>query len=88
MSAAFHLTLEHVKTREQFGRSLSALQTVRHRLVDMHIALTEASALTNSAIDLADAATLETEHYLLARRAGGPALKRDLTALPPISYTE
>ena len=32
-------TLEHVKTREQFGRPLSKMQVIQHRLADAHISL-------------------------------------------------
>ena len=32
-------TLNHVKTREQFGRPLSKMQVIQHRLADAHISL-------------------------------------------------
>ena len=39
-------TIAYVNTREQFGRSISSNQVVRHRLVDMAIAIEEARGLT------------------------------------------
>ncbi len=42
-------TVQHVKTRRAFGGTLSQFQVLRHRLVDMHIARTEAEAMVNVA---------------------------------------
>jgi alkylation response protein AidB-like acyl-CoA dehydrogenase len=50
MSALFDLTLDYLKTREQFGRPLGANQALQHRMVDMHIALEETRALAGYGI--------------------------------------
>jgi len=36
------LALEHARSREQFGRPIGAFQAVRHKLAEMHVALTSA----------------------------------------------
>jgi len=43
------LTLEHCKERVAFGQPLSKLQVVQHRLVDMHVAIEHAAAMTLTA---------------------------------------
>lgn len=43
LAAAMHtIAREHVVQRRQFGRALSSLQTVRHRLADIQVAITAA----------------------------------------------
>ncbi|SQD95416.1 MULTISPECIES: acyl-CoA dehydrogenase family protein [unclassified Parafrankia] len=39
------LTLDHVRTREQFGAPIGSFQAVKHKAVDMHVALERARAL-------------------------------------------
>lgn len=39
MEIAFESTLEHLKTREQFGRPLSSMQALQHRLADAYLDL-------------------------------------------------
>jgi alkylation response protein AidB-like acyl-CoA dehydrogenase len=46
MKAAFDLTAGYLRTREQFGVSLASFQTLRHRLVDMLVALEQARSIT------------------------------------------
>jgi alkylation response protein AidB-like acyl-CoA dehydrogenase len=41
-------TLDHVHHRRQFGVTLSSFQVLRHRLADMHMALEQAAALTQT----------------------------------------
>ena len=41
-------TLNHVRTRKQFGVPLASFQALQHRLADMYIALELASATTAS----------------------------------------
>ena len=45
METAFALTLEHIKTRTQFGAPLGSNQVVVHRAVDMYLRLQESRAL-------------------------------------------
>lgn len=39
-------TVEHLRTRQQFGQPLAAFQVLQHRLADLHIARLQAEALT------------------------------------------
>jgi alkylation response protein AidB-like acyl-CoA dehydrogenase len=41
-------TLDYVRQRKQFGVAIASFQVLQHRLVDMHIALEQAAALTAS----------------------------------------
>lgn len=50
MRAANALTLDYVCTRKQFGSAIGNFQALQHRLVDMKIAETLASALTQQAL--------------------------------------
>ena len=50
METAFALTLEHVKTRQQFGVPLGSHQVVVHRTVDMYIRLQESRAVLAQAV--------------------------------------
>lgn len=42
-------TLDHVRTRQQFGVPLASFQVVAHRLADMHLVLVQAEALVYAA---------------------------------------
>jgi alkylation response protein AidB-like acyl-CoA dehydrogenase len=60
MAALLDLTLDYVRTRQQFGRPLGANQALQHRLVDMHIALEEARVLVvhaTGSLEAGDAAS-------------------------------
>ena len=46
MQRAFDITLDYLKTRKQFGKAIAANQVVQHRLVDLHVEIAEARALT------------------------------------------
>jgi len=50
---ARRVAMAHVEQRRQFGRPIGALQTVRHRLVDVHVELQAARAVL-AAVDRAD----------------------------------
>lgn len=50
MEAALALTLEHVKTRKQFGVTIGSHQVVSHRAVDMFIRLQESRAMLAAAV--------------------------------------
>ena len=53
MRAANALTLEHVRTRRQFGVAIGSFQVVQHRLVDMAIAQEMAAAIAAAAVTAA-----------------------------------
>lgn len=54
MDGARELTLDYLKTREQFGRKIGEFQVLQHRMVDMAIACEEARAITYSAVNRLD----------------------------------
>lgn len=54
MRAVLQATIEYTKTRQQFGQPLAANQVIKHRLVDMAIAVEEANAIALRAALLAD----------------------------------
>jgi pimeloyl-CoA dehydrogenase len=45
MEAVSDITLEYLRTREQFGRPIGSFQVLQHRMVDMRIACEEARAM-------------------------------------------
>ena len=45
MEAAMALTLDYIKTRQQFGAAIGTHQVIQHRAVDMHIRLSECRAV-------------------------------------------
>lgn len=55
MDRAFGVTLDYLRTRQQFGRPIGSFQTLKHRAVDLQIQI----ALTRTSIEAA-AATLDT----------------------------
>lgn len=69
MQRAFDITLEYLKTRRQFGRSIAANQVVQHRLVDLMVEIEEARALTHAAA-----------HWLDDGAATGAARRRMVSA--------
>lgn len=46
MQAALDLTVEYLKTREQFGRPLGTLQALQHQAADLFICLEQARSMT------------------------------------------
>ena len=65
MDRAFNITLDYMKTREQFGRKIGAFQALQHRAVDMQIQV----SLTRATIATA-ANALDTAPTLAQRQAG------------------
>jgi alkylation response protein AidB-like acyl-CoA dehydrogenase len=64
MDRVFGVTLEYLRTREQFGRKIGSFQAVQHRSADLKIQL----SLTRAVVEAA-AATFDTETDLAIRRA-------------------
>ena len=54
MAAVNEITVEYLKTREQFGQPLSKFQVLQHRLVDMSVTAEEARAATHAALQALD----------------------------------
>ncbi len=54
MAAVTEMTVDYLKTREQFGQPLSKFQVLQHRLVDMSVATEEARASIHAALQALD----------------------------------
>jgi alkylation response protein AidB-like acyl-CoA dehydrogenase len=54
MAAVTEMSVEYLKTREQFGQPLSKFQVLQHRLVDMSVATEEARASVHAALQALD----------------------------------
>ncbi|WP_159872258.1 acyl-CoA dehydrogenase [Novosphingobium sp. 9U] len=50
MRAMLRTTADYARQRKQFGKRLADFQVLRHRLVDLYIALEQAEALTEAAV--------------------------------------
>jgi alkylation response protein AidB-like acyl-CoA dehydrogenase len=54
MAAVTDITVEYLKTRQQFGQALSKFQVLQHRLVDMSVSTEEARAIVHAALQALD----------------------------------
>ncbi|MFV0299148.1 MAG: acyl-CoA dehydrogenase family protein [Hyphomicrobiaceae bacterium] len=54
MAAVTDITVEYLKTRQQFGQPLSKFQVLQHRLVDMSVATEESRAIVHAALQALD----------------------------------
>ena len=54
MAAVTDISVNYLKTREQFGQPLSKFQVLQHRLVDMSVATEEARASVHAALQATD----------------------------------
>lgn len=45
LEAAIEMTIDYLRTRKQFGKTLSSFQALRHRVVDLHVAQEELRSL-------------------------------------------
>ncbi len=68
MDRAFAITLDYIKTREQFGHKIGSFQALQHRAVDMQIQLSLTRAtVTSAAAGLDTASTLQERQALVSR---------------------
>jgi alkylation response protein AidB-like acyl-CoA dehydrogenase len=73
MRAVIEATIEHLKTRQQFGRPLSQFQVLRHRLADMKMTLELTRSLVLAAIAAEAAGSgLSTAASALKMQLGAP----------------
>jgi alkylation response protein AidB-like acyl-CoA dehydrogenase len=68
MEIACELTLEYLKTRRQFGVSLSQFQVLQHRMVDMRIALEKSSSMAILAACSLHSPVVEREQRISAAK--------------------
>lgn len=72
MEMANAITLEYLKTRVQFGKTIGSFQAIQHRAVDMAIAAEEArSMLYHAVLSLADTATVRRRAVSAAKVRSG-----------------
>jgi alkylation response protein AidB-like acyl-CoA dehydrogenase len=55
MNAVTEQTVDYLKSREQFGKPLSKMQVIQHRLVDMTLACEETRCVVHAALQAVDA---------------------------------
>ncbi|HSS26071.1 MAG TPA: acyl-CoA dehydrogenase, partial [Mycobacterium sp.] len=76
-SAALHRSVEHAKTRRQFGTPIGAFQGIKHALADNYVSLERARSLTYAAaVRLGDPGTAPADAWTaaaLAKAAAGDA---------------
>jgi alkylation response protein AidB-like acyl-CoA dehydrogenase len=73
-SAALSLSVEHAKTRNQFGQPIGAFQAVKHRLADAYVAIERARSLTYAAAgECTGAAGSALRSGMLAKAAANDA---------------
>ena len=67
--AVFEITLEYLKTRQQFGRYIGSFQALQHRSVDLLIQKTLAATVLDEALTRFDGAKTAAERATAASRA-------------------
>ncbi len=66
METACNLTLDYLKTRQQFGQPIGKFQALQHRMVDMRIELDQATSMTLLAACVADQQDSDERSRVLA----------------------
>ena len=69
MDRAFKITLDYMKTREQFGRKIGGFQALQHRAVDVQIQLSLTRATVASAANALDTAPTLAQRQAAVSRA-------------------
>ena len=69
MDRAFTITLDYMKTREQFGRKIGAFQALQHRAVDMQIQVSLTRATIGTASYALDSAPTLGQRQAAVSRA-------------------
>ena len=67
--ALLEITLEYLRTREQFGRAIGSFQALQHRAVDLYIQKTIAQSVVDECVTLFDGATDDATRARAASRA-------------------
>jgi len=62
------LTVEYLKTRQQFGRAIGSNQALQHRAVEMQVALEQARSMALFAAMMAEAAPAERDRAMSAAK--------------------
>ena len=68
MRGAMDRSLEHLRTRRQFGRPIGSFQALRHRAVDLYLQQQLSAALVDEASRAFDAAPAGAQRAMLASR--------------------
>tara|TARA_R110002110_G_scaffold125593_2_gene303778 strand:+ start:2257 stop:3381 length:1125 start_codon:yes stop_codon:yes gene_type:complete len=71
---AFEITLDYIKTREQFDKPIGSFQVIQHRAVDLHVMREVAQAGVREALAQMDGETDPTIRARLASRAKARAV--------------
>jgi alkylation response protein AidB-like acyl-CoA dehydrogenase len=68
----FETTVDYAKVREQFDRPIGSFQAIKHRLVDMYLAVERASALVHyAALTIAEDTSDRGQVAVAAKAAAG-----------------
>ena len=71
---AFDITLDYIKTREQFDKPIASFQVIQHRAVDLHVMREVAQASVRESLALMDRETDPKGRARLASRAKARAV--------------
>jgi alkylation response protein AidB-like acyl-CoA dehydrogenase len=84
MARMLRQVVEHVRGRRQFGRPLSSYDTIRQRIVRMHVSLTSARELLHATARAADADRLDHARSSLTKLHVSSEFNRFCDELPDV----